>query len=218
MICKKCGNEVANDQLTCSHCGAALGENVQPQFQPQAPAKVKKPVYKKWWFWVLIVFAVIFIISLGSGDEEPTKEVNAGSTQAQTEAAETTFGLNETAVFSDLKMTATEIDESRGNEFNRPSDGNIFVGIKFTIENISDEEQFVSSLLLFESYADDVKSAYSISAEIAFPDGTIDGNLAPGKKLVGWYALEAPEDWEEIELNVRSSWLSSSQAVFVFNN
>ncbi len=92
----------------------------------------------------------------------------------------------------------------------------MFVGIHFTIENISDAEQTISTLFLFDGYAADVKCEYSFSAACAFDEGTLDGNIAPGKKLVGWYALEVPENWNDIELNVQSSWLLGGSAKFVF--
>lgn len=147
-------------------------------------------------------------------DDIPTKE--AGQIQSSSEIKEETFGLNDTAAFKDLKFTATEIKESDGDSFFVPDKGNVFVGVKFTIENISDEEQTVSSLLLFEGYADDVKCDYSFSAVSAFEGGTLDGSLASGKKLVGWYALEVPENWSDIELDVQSTWLSNNSAKFVF--
>ena len=148
-------------------------------------------------------------------EDAPTKQT--GEVGNSSVKKEETFGLNDTAAFKTLKFTATEIKESSGETFFTPDDGNVFVGIKFTIENISDEEQTVSSLLLFEGYADDVKCDYSFSAVSAFDGGTLDGSLAAGKKLVGWYALEVPENWSTIELDVQSTWLSSKSAKFVFN-
>ena len=106
---------------------------------------------------------------------------------------------------------------SDGDGFFTPESDNVFIGVNFTIENISDEEQSVSSLLLFESYADDVKCEYSFNASCAVSEGQLDGSIAPGKKLVGWYAVEASEKWSKLELNVRPSWLSSKTATFVFN-
>ena len=127
-----------------------------------------------------------------------------------------TYGLNKPAEFKDLKFTATEVTESTGSTILPPDDGNVFVGIKFTIENISSTEQTVSSILLFEAYCDDVKLDYSISAASAF-EGTLDGTLAAGKKLIGYYAVEVPTSWNTIELKVQASWLSSTSATFVFN-
>lgn len=147
----------------------------------------------------------------------PKKETADISSVEQEAAKDESFSLNETAVFDSLKFTATEIKESKGTDFFKPESGKTFVGVNFTIENISDEEQTVSTLLLFEGYADDVKCDYSINASCAFDEGTLDGSIAPGKKLVGWYSLEVPENWATIELHVQSNWLSGSSAKFVFN-
>lgn len=166
---------------------------------------------------ICLLMSLMLLISLtacGMGDA-PTKE-SGGGTAVSTEKKETTFGINDAAVFKNLKFTATEIKESSGEGFFVPEDGNVFVGIKFTVENISDEEQSVSSLLLFEGYADDVKLSYSLSAVCAFDEGTLDGTIAAGKKLIGWYALEVPENWATIELDVQADWMSNSSAKFVF--
>ena len=73
-------------------------------------------------------------------------------------------------------------------------------------------------MLLFEGYVDDVKCDYSFSAACAFDEGTLDGDIASGKKMVGWYALEVPAEWSSIELVVQPDFLASSSATFVFEN
>ena len=164
---------------------------------------------------ISILIAIVLCFSFAAcGTDEPTKEVTSNNNSQKKQ--EQTFGLNETAVFSNLKFTATELKESAGTDFFKPESGNIFVGINFTIENTSDEEQTVSTLMLFEGYADDIKCDYSFSATCAFDEGTLDGTIAPGKKLVGWYAVEIPSTWKTLELNVQSDWLSNSSAKFVF--
>ncbi len=164
----------------------------------------------------LMVMTVVLCCSFAAcvPEDVPTKE--QAEVQSEAEEKDETFGLNESAVFKDLKFTATEIEESNGEDFFEPKEGNVFIGIKFTIENISDEEQAVSTLLLFEGYVDEVKCEYSINAACVFDEGTLDGTVAPGRKLVGWYALEVPENWTEIELSVQTNWLSGNSAKFVF--
>ena len=152
-----------------------------------------------------------------SGDEQKTEAVEEKQEENQEKKQEEKLGLNSSAEFKTLKFTATEIEESTGNDFFSPADGKIFVGIKFTIENISDEEQCLSSLLMFGSYVDDVKCDFSVNAACVFEEGTLDGVVAPGKKLVGWYSLEVPEDWSTIEVSVKADWLSSKSETFVFN-
>lgn len=163
---------------------------------------------------MILVLVMSLSLVACSADDTPTKGESGTDKPTQT-AQKDTFGLNETAVFKDLKFTATTLEESKGEQFFEPESGNVFVGVQFTIENISDEEQSVSSILLFDAYADDVKCSYSLSAAMAF-DGTLDGSLAPGKKLVGYYAVEVPESWQKLELDVQSNWLSSNSARFLF--
>mgnify|MGYP000753956258 CR=1 FL=1 len=165
-----------------------------------------------------IIISAVLCLSLSACiyDDTPTKEQGEQSAETSIESKEDTFGLNETAVFDKLKFTASELKESAGSDFFTPEAGKVFVGIKFTIENVSNEEQSVSTLLLFDGYVDDIKCDYSLSAACVFDEGTLDGSIAPGKKLVGWYSLEVPSDWSNIELNVQSTWLSNSVARFVF--
>ena len=164
-----------------------------------------------------IVLAALLCVSMVACDLDtaPSKESGAAQ-QVAPEKKEETFGLNETAVFKTLKFTATEIKESYGETYFAPESGKVFIGVKFTIENISDEDQSIRSILLFEAYADDVKCSESFTAAMAFDSEMLDGTIAPGKKLVGWYPLEVPENWSSIELNVQSNWISSSSAKFVF--
>lgn len=169
---------------------------------------------------VLLVFCIAFSTAACTGDStQPQKEsgdTNVSDNTMSKDANEV-FGLNDTAVFKNLKVTATKLEESNGSDFFDAESGKVFVGVNFEIENVSDETQNISSLLLFDAYADDVKCDYSMSANIVFGDGTLDGELSPGKKLIGWYAVEVPENWQQIELEVKSSWLSGSKARFVFD-
>ena len=165
----------------------------------------------------LTVSMMVLVSACTLLEDGPAKENYNGNSTPSASKKNESFGLNETAVFENLKITATEVKESKGESFFKPESGNIFVGVNFTIENISDEEQTISSILLFDGYVDDINCELSISASAAFGSKMLDGTLAPGKKLVGWYAVEIPENWKTLELNVQSEWLSSTSANFVFN-
>ena len=51
--CKACGQEIAKSAKACPHCGA----------------KNKKPIFKKWWFWAIVV---VLIISIGKSVDSTT--------------------------------------------------------------------------------------------------------------------------------------------------
>ena len=159
-------------------------------------------------FYLLMILLMVFSITACT-DTLEKEEYQSDSTIEEGDKEEV-FGIKETAVFDNLKITALEVKESKGTDFFNPESGNVFVGINFEIENISDEEENISSLLMFDAYANDIKCDYSISAACAFDEGTLDGSVLPGKKLVGWYALEVPENWTDIELAVKSDWLSKN--------
>ena len=166
---------------------------------------------------IFLIFSLCFSFT-GCVESDPSSSDQKTLTNnSQSNDKNKTFGLNEKAELDVLSFTITEIQESKGNEFFKPEDGNIFVGIKITIENISDEEQYLSSLLLFEAYVDDIKCDYSINAACVFTEGTLDGSVAAGKKLVGWYSLELPKDWSEIELTAKDDWTSYKKATFILN-
>ena len=169
---------------------------------------------------VLIFLMAALMVLMVTGcleiEENPTKEPFSSTQASEAGKKDETFGLNETAVFKELKMTATEIKESKGEDFFEPQSGNVFLGVKFTIENISDEEQTISSMLLFDAYVDDVACDYSISAACVF-DANLDATIAPGKKVVGWYSVEIPSNWSSFELQAKANWLSNSSATFTFS-
>lgn len=156
----------------------------------------------------LILFLTVLCLSFSftSCLVEETGDPSSGGTS--------TFGINETATFKTLKFTATEIKSSKGSGFSKPSDGNIFVGVNFTIENISNENQNISSMLLFEAYADNAKASMSLFSDFG---STLDGTITPENSLTGFYAVEIPTDSKKLELHVKSDWLGSGMAVFEFD-
>ena len=91
--CKHCGEDIAASAKKCPHCG---GKN-------------SKPIFKRWWFWVLAVLLVIGVAGGGHSDndetqptipdetvmqdttpatEESTEPETTAATEASTEAAE----------------------------------------------------------------------------------------------------------------------------------
>lgn len=69
-VCETCGAEIAASAKTCPHCGAKN--------------KVKKPVYKRPWFWILIVAVVIFMLPDTKTDtQEPEEPVQNVAQQPQ---------------------------------------------------------------------------------------------------------------------------------------
>ena len=92
MKCNQCGTDY--EGKFCPNCGAPAtnadaiqqANNAQPivnnnQVPIQPTAKPKKPIYKKWWFWVIIVIVAIAIIGNLGDDGDKTKSGSSNTSQ-----------------------------------------------------------------------------------------------------------------------------------------
>ena len=116
MVCNKCGAQIDNDSSFCVHCGAQTSNYQKPA--------IKKPIYKKWWFWVIIALAVLIIGNTGSKD--------SASTPAETTEATKPQGI---------KVTAKELrDAYEQNEIaaQKKYDGQL-VEVTGIVDNIGDD-------------------------------------------------------------------------------
>lgn len=81
--CTSCGAELPEGTKFCTKCGASVVATVQPEgtigktIKPKK-IKTKKPIFKKWWFWLIVV--IIFIGIIGSAGGSSEAEVPESST------------------------------------------------------------------------------------------------------------------------------------------
>lgn len=78
--CKTCGADIASNAKSCPNCGA----------------KNKKPVYKRIWFWALIIIIIIAAVSAVGGDDTPKA---------------TTESDKDNNVKAEIEYTAYSVDE-----------------------------------------------------------------------------------------------------------
>lgn len=170
--------------------------------------RTKKSIFKRWWFWALIVVAVIIIIAASSGGDEKTATDDQSASESE---ATTITEAGGSVTTKNFVVTVEAFNRLCGDEFNKPAAGNEFVEIVIEIENKSDKEYSVSSVLMFEAYQDGYSVNESMSAHVANEStSTMDGGLAAGKKIKGALAYELPIDWKELEVMVDLTALSFS--------
>ena len=73
---------MAEKLIKCPVCGAKMAAKAKSC--PSCGAKNKKPIYKKWWFWVIAVFLVIGIVgSMSGGSDEQAPDASGNQKQGE---------------------------------------------------------------------------------------------------------------------------------------
>lgn len=106
----------------------------------------------------------------------------------------------------------------KGDEYTKPADGKEFLGIDCTIENISDVEQAVSSIMMFKVVDQDGRAQeMSLMGTMAAKGGQLDGTIGAGRKMTGVYAVEVAKGTKGLELEFDSSLFSTGQVIVELN-
>lgn len=173
--------------------------------------KVKKPFYKKVWFWILVVILVGGIGgAFGGGDEPEATKVESSSsqkdngvqnvvnentteesTEESSEEAEE-FHIGDTVSVDGYEITVNTVDYSDGGEFSTPDDGKQFVIINLTITNNTDKKESFNEL----DYSLNVDGVSSTTG-FTYLDGVdtlSSGDLDPSATVTGNLVAQAAPD------------------------
>lgn len=129
------------------------------------------------------------------------------------------YEIFDTASLDNLSFTPVEIAQvpPSQNAIFSAKDGNVFLIVKFDVKNNSEEEAIISSLGMFTAYVDGKQIDLSIKAYAALNNVVqLDGSIAPSETKTGHFIIEAPEEWQELKLIIKSSVLSTNRALFTF--
>ncbi len=205
--CKHCKSEIPYDAKVCPVCRKKQG----------APGCL---------IVVLVVIVLMVIAALAGGGESntpPKVESTSGTSQAASQSSEaqpeqTVFTVGDTVELNGVKTTLLSAEEYPGKQYMMPTDGNVFLVCQFEIENDSSEEINVSSMVSFNAYCDDYSVSLSITGEMLEDSWkSLDGTVAPGKKINGVIAYEIPQDWQKMEISYTPSFWSGHDVQFEIN-
>lgn len=189
-------------------------------------------VLKKWWFWVIVVVVIGGIGSAVAGTKNRSNSPNSDnsvnsssivsdfsvvdSTKSDTEQA-TIYGLGETAKAKSFSLTANSVNVVKSdNQFVQPDEGNEYVEVEFVLENTSDSDIVVSSVLNCNAYVDGFAVSEDLSAGVAAGSDSFNGTVASGKKLKGCLFYELSNDWNELEIDISIGLSKEDEVKFVF--
>lgn len=176
----------------------------------------KKPWYKRFWVWVLIIIVIGGIGSAAGGNksDSPTS-TTSGNTMAETKTTDTKteFAVGETASFDGKSITITDVQRNydTGNQFAQPESGKEFVLVTVEIANNSKSSMDFNT---FEFKLQDSNGVQLNESFTALSEGKLNsGSLAPGGKVTGKLAYEVPKDDTGLKLLYQSFSFFSNKAV-----
>ena len=193
--CKACGAEIAKSTRSCPQCGA----------------KNKKPVFKKWWFWAVILIFLIASCSAGGSDEATESDIPSAATSkeaATSEPASTEiqgiYHVGDTLQDGDLKITYISSGEYvETNDYLQPEPGYKYIYLQFAFENTADHgDEYVSSYD-FECYADGFAAEQYYGGE-----EDLSATLSAGRSTTGYIYFTIPIDATEIDVEYETNFFT----------
>lgn len=158
---------------------------------------MKKPIYKKWWFWVIVL---VILGGIGSqlGDKEPKKtgevsDPKSGEVVDNKKPSEFKVGdIIEKEKLYKVSVNKVTYKASDSSEFVKATEGKELVYLDLTIENLSDEEMAISSMMSFElKDSDGRKQDYKLVTDL---NGQLDGKVLQGEKMSGEIVYEVEKE------------------------
>src|SRR5690625_5549955 len=177
--------------------------------------KKKKPFYKKWWVWLVVIMIGIGIVS-GGEDDDPTGVYRASESEEYEDVEEeekTEFDIDEKVELDNLLVQVTDVEKSDGDDFDKPKEGNEFVIVHVSIENNGDEEVSYNPLD-FKMKNSNGQIEDSTFTTIDSDSSLSSGELAPEGNVSGTIAFEQPIDDEELQLIFEASFWSDKEIIF----
>lgn len=234
-FCPNCGNEIVDEAAMCVKCGTMVGENnTNKNNEEKSTASGEKKKGLPAWAIVLIVlgglgllvviaiivFAVIGINALKKVDSNEIKDKLNDYIEENTDS--TLYGtIGDTLTDGSLSLTLTgayKYDSiGEGYFVNTPAEGKEYLVLFFDIENISDEDEFIS-YYDFDGYVDDVACDTTIIFNDVDGIKNLSANLASGKKAQGFVAFEVDKDWKDFEISYKQIFSDKSLIFKVTNS
>lgn len=212
-FCANCGNELPENTAMCVKCGTMVNGSGNNKGN-------KKKGLPTWAIVLIVVGCVIIlpilvlvVIGIIGINYAEKNDVDIKDYVDNLVTARGTIG--DTLTDNELKITlnnALTYSEIEGVLSGTPDDGKEYLVFFFTVENIGDEDTYISTYD-FDGYVDD--TAIDESFILGKIDGydEIGGNLAVGKKANGYLAFEVNTNWKKFDVHYKNDYLDSSDSM-----
>lgn len=166
----------------------------------QDKSAAKAPIYKKWWFWVVIILVVGCIGAVvGSRSKDPQKVGEGGnSSEQQTDDTDKIFKVGDIIAVDGMEVSVTSVQRNWVGEYSKPDEGKEYVKVNLQITNKSEDKQSYNALSWKMEDGNGAIEGYKITDN---DDDLNSGELAKGGVKKGSLIFEIPKDDKKLKLH-----------------
>ena len=186
--CKYCQSDIAENAKNCPNCG-----------QRQGKGKIIAII--------IIVVLILFAISSGGSDEPKSNDGKNNSSKSSENINEKIFNVGEEIEYKNMKLIVNSVNFKSNYQYNNPDEGNEFVEINITLENVGDSEES------YGTYDFSIVNSQGSKTDVDVETYTIDGGLSSGEliaggKVTGNLVFQVPQNDEKLTLYYSPSFWS----------
>ena len=154
----------------------------------------RKPIYKKWWFWAIIIVLIIGIAGSQSGKSDTnTTSSTSESATSSTENEKTEYNQGEQAILGNGAITVTNVERSQGSEYSKPKSGKEYVIVSLKIENKGKDNLSYNPFYFKMQNSQGQQEDYTITMGVNDDTQLNSGELIPGGSVEGTLVFEEPK-------------------------
>ena len=195
----------------CKSCGAMIAKNAK--MCPSCGAKNKKPIYKRVWFWLIVIVILGIIlgsVSGGSSNDDSKNGKKIGENTTVTEAKQSAYKMGDVVELDGASIVVNKISKVNGDDWNHPKNGHEYVIVEVTIKNES------TSSISYNPYDFKMQNSQGVITDYTWftSDRNTDldsGELAPGGSITGTIPFEEPINDPQLTLIYEGNFWSNSQ-------
>lgn len=135
---------------------------------------------------IIIVLTLALLISLTSCKSETSTVVDQVK-DSEVDLSQI-FNIGDTVKVGDLEVTLNSIQETNGDEFAKPDEGNIYYSIDLTLNNVG-SKLYESNTIMQMSLIDNQGNSQE-QVLLTGPKGSLNEKIEPGKKINGEIVFE----------------------------
>ena len=144
--CGKCGTQLGDNAVVYSKCGQPCNNTSNATINSSTMYvnnyRTDKPVYKKWWFWLIVGAFVLFVIIAVFGEDSDKKETtsnpenSSSSYTSETNSEDIVYNhYDVVTLFDELDDNALKAEQAHNDEY---------IEIEGYISNIDSDGKYIS--------------------------------------------------------------------------